>query len=61
MRRMRTQRNNYRRNWNSSETRNYYPRPTPPDIQYEERSKFHTSKYNGSSLINWNIDGKRKY
>ena len=28
------------RHWTSSSTRNYYPRPTPLDIQYEERGSF---------------------
>ncbi|KAI5661589.1 hypothetical protein M9H77_20912 [Catharanthus roseus] len=39
--------------WKQAETRNYYPRPTPPDIQYEERAKFHTAHYDGNSISNW--------
>ena len=35
------------RNWTSGGTRNYYPRPTPPDIQYEERGSFTTSQFGG--------------
>ncbi|KAI5653694.1 hypothetical protein M9H77_30881 [Catharanthus roseus] len=38
--------------WKTSDTRNYYPRPTPPDIQYEERAKFHTAHYDGNSISN---------
>ncbi|KAI5664770.1 hypothetical protein M9H77_24093 [Catharanthus roseus] len=47
--------------WKTADTRNYYPRPTPPDIQYEERAKFHTAHYDGNSITNWNIDGKSEY
>ena len=38
-------------------TRNYYPRPTPPDLQYEERSQIVQSKYDGDDIYEWNIDG----
>ena len=38
-------------------TRNYYPRPTPLDLQYEERSQIVQSKYNGDDIYEWNIDG----
>ena len=31
------------RNWTSGSTRNYYQRPTPPDIWYEEQGSFTTS------------------
>jgi len=41
--------------------RNYYPRPTPPDIQYEERGSFTTSQFGGQSVHQWNIDGKSEY
>lgn len=51
----------FHKNWKLPDTRNYYSRPTPPDIQYEERSKFQTSKYDGKSLYEWNIDGKAEY
>ncbi|KAK9741649.1 hypothetical protein RND81_03G119500 [Saponaria officinalis] len=34
-----------RRSWQNVSTRNYYPRPSPPDIQYEERSKFTTHTF----------------
>lgn len=52
---------NFRQNWRTAETRNYYPRPTPPDIQYEERAKFHTKSYDGTSIYEWNIVGKSEY
>ena len=38
-------------------TRNYYPRPTPPDLQYEEWSQIFQSKYDGDDIYEWNIDG----
>ena len=31
------------RNWTQDNTRNYYPRPTPPDLQYEQRGNFTSS------------------
>ena len=34
---------------------NYYPRPTPPDIQFEERFPLR-SIYNNKSIYEWNID-----
>ena len=60
--------NSYRNNWNNNNsynwhrgnTRNYYPRPTPPDIQYEEKAIFKSS-YDGTSVYEWNIDGKSEY
>ncbi|KAK9707332.1 hypothetical protein RND81_07G189800 [Saponaria officinalis] len=49
------------RSWQNISTRNYYPRPTPPDIQYEERSKFKTNQYSPNTIHEWNIDGKSEY
>ena len=43
------------------ETRNYYPRPTPPDLQYEERHTLVQSRYDGSCIYEWNIDGCSEY
>ena len=40
-----------------SRIRNFYPRPTPPDLQYEERSQIVQSKYDGDDIYEWNIDG----
>lgn len=39
-------------------TRNYYPRPTPPNTQYEERNQFAASSYDGNAIIEWNRDGR---
>ena len=49
------------RNWTQGNTRNYYPRPTPPDLQYEECGIFTTSHFNGESVCQWNIDGKSEH
>ncbi|KAL6338889.1 hypothetical protein AAG906_024040 [Vitis piasezkii] len=38
-------------------TRNYYPKPTLPDLQYEERSQIVQSKYDGDDIYEWNING----
>ena len=52
----RARRTNNRFRQNTS-TRNYYPRPTPPDLQFEERSKFKAATYDGHSIYEWNVDG----
>jgi len=49
------------RNWTHGSTRNYYPRPTPPDIQYEQRGSFLTSQFNGQIVHQWKIDGKSEH
>ena len=36
-------------------TKNWYPRPTPPNLQYEERSTQFT--VSSGKLYEWNIDG----
>jgi len=41
--------------------RNYYSRPTPPDLQYEERGTFSTNHFDGQSVYTWNIDGKSEH
>jgi hypothetical protein len=38
-------------------TRNYYPRPSFPDLQFEESRDMVASSYTGNSIIEWNIDG----
>ena len=37
-------------------TRNWYPRPTPPNLQFEERNS-HQFSITSSKLYEWNIDG----
>ena len=37
-------------------TKNWYPRPTPPDLQFEERNSNQISVSSGK-LYEWNIDG----
>ena len=46
------------RNWTQGNTKNYYPMPTLPDLQYEERGSFASSHFNGESVYQRNIDGK---
>jgi hypothetical protein len=46
---------------NVSITRNFYPRPTPPDLQFEERELTVRNAYNADSLYEWNIDGMSQY
>ncbi|KAK9665587.1 hypothetical protein RND81_14G121500 [Saponaria officinalis] len=45
-----------RRSWQNVSTRNYYPRPSPPDMQYEERSKFTAHTFSPNVIHEWNID-----
>ena len=40
-----------------TKTRNYCPRTTPLDFQYEERNQIVQSKYDGDGIYEWNIDG----
>ena len=39
----------------TSLTKNWYPRPTPPNLQYEERNTQFT--VSTGKLYEWNIDG----
>ena len=40
-------------------TKNWYPRPTPPDLQFKERNS-HQFSVTSSKLYEWNIDGLAK-
>jgi hypothetical protein len=46
---------------NVSITINFYSRPTPPDLQFEERELTVRNSYNAESLYEWNIDGMSQY
>jgi hypothetical protein len=51
-------RNNYERYRNVlSTTRNRYPRPTTPYVQFEEREAGIQAAYTPDTLYEWNIDG----
>jgi hypothetical protein len=41
----------------TSLTKNWYPRPTPPDIQFEERNFQGQFLVSADKLYEWNIDG----
>ena len=41
--------------------KNWYPKPTPPDIQFEERHTFVNSSYSPDLIYEWNIDGMSEY
>ncbi|KAK2991116.1 hypothetical protein RJ640_029399, partial [Escallonia rubra] len=41
--------------------RNYYTRPTPVDMQLEEKNFSNPSSFNGSSIYEWNLDGMTDY
>ena len=45
----------YNKSW-QQETRNYYPKSTPPELQYEERLP-PRAMYNDTFIYEWNIDG----
>ena len=45
----------YQKTWQQG-TRNYYHRPIPPDLLYEERLP-QRAMYNDTFIYEWNIDG----
>ncbi|WJZ92793.1 hypothetical protein VitviT2T_011770 [Vitis vinifera] len=48
-------------NLETFKTRNYYPRPTFPDMQFEERNQYTQASYTSGTIYEWNIDGMTKY
>ena len=42
-------------------TKNWYPKPTPPDLQFEERHTYVNSSYSPDLIYEWNIDGMSEY
>ncbi|CAL5384512.1 unnamed protein product [Camellia sinensis] len=42
-------------------SRNYYARPTPPDLLYEETYLNDQGSYHGKTIYEWNIDGEAEY
>ncbi|GJU36442.1 reverse transcriptase domain-containing protein [Tanacetum coccineum] len=45
----------------TAEARNYYHRPTPPDMQFEERNTLSQAHYSGTKIYEWNIDGQTEH
>jgi hypothetical protein len=45
----------------TSITRNWYPKPIPPDIQFEERELRIRAAYTADALYEWNIDDLSEY
>ena len=41
--------------------KNRYPKPTPPDLQFEERHTFTNSSYSPDLIYEWNINGMSEY
>ena len=41
--------------------KNWYPKPTPPDLQFEERHTYVNSSNSPYLIYEWNIDGMSKY
>ena len=41
--------------------KNWYLKPTPPDLQFEERHTFTNSSYSPDLIYEWNIDGMSEY
>ena len=48
-------------NLETFKTRNYYPRPTFPDMQFEERNQYTQASYTNGTIYEWNIDGMAEY
>ncbi|KAM3198755.1 hypothetical protein P3L10_034506 [Capsicum annuum] len=40
-----------------STRKNYYRKPSPPDVQFEENPYLSTSNHDGRGITEWNIDG----
>ena len=40
--------------------KNWYPKPTPLDLQFEERHIYVNSSYSPNLIYEWNIDGMSK-
>lgn len=47
--------------YHQSVSKNYYLKPTPSDIQFEERHLTSTSTFGADLFYKWNIDGISKY
>ena len=45
----------------TTKTRNYYRGSSPMNIQFKEIPDIANCKYDGSSLVEWNIDGLTEY
>jgi len=56
-------RNNYKGQYatHTSTTCNWYPKPTPPDIQFEERELWISVTYTTGALYEWNVDNLSEY
>ena len=42
-------------------TKNWSPKPTPPDLQFEERHAYVNSSYLPDLIYEWNIDGMSEF
>ncbi len=40
-----------------STRKNYYKKPSPPDVQFEENPYLSTSNHDGRGITEWNVDG----
>ncbi|GJT94128.1 hypothetical protein Tco_1082973 [Tanacetum coccineum] len=45
----------------TAETRNYYHRPSLPDMGFEERNTLSQAHYSGNEIYEWNIDGQTEH
>ena len=43
-------------NLEAPKTRNYYPRATFPDMQFEERNQYTQALYTSGTIYEWNIE-----
>ena len=48
-------------NQETPKTRNFYLRPTFPDMQYKERNQYTQASYTSGTIYEWNIDGIIEY
>ena len=48
-------------NLEAHKTRNHYPRPTFPDMQFEEINQYTQASYTSGTIYEWNIDGMTEH
>ena len=48
-------------NLEAFKTKNYYLRPTFPDMQFEERNQYTQASYTSGTIYEWNIDDMTEY
>ncbi|CAN1183322.1 hypothetical protein LINPERPRIM_LOCUS42807 [Linum perenne] len=51
----------FKKTTHTAPTKAYYPRPTPVDLQFEDMQNYNAAQFDGTSIVEWNIDGLSEY